>query len=82
MFSRSSIQWFSGMERKTSTTYARIEGASFRQADLEGADLLYTDVKCARFDGAMTGLTTTILQEFMLAEGVSGETSTHHKARS
>ena len=48
------------MERNTNVDYARIEGASFRQADLEGADLLYTDVKLARFDGAMIGPTSTI----------------------
>jgi uncharacterized protein YjbI with pentapeptide repeats len=40
--------------------YARVEQASFRQADLEGADLLYTDIKRARFDGAMIGPTATI----------------------
>jgi uncharacterized protein YjbI with pentapeptide repeats len=40
--------------------YAHIERASFRQADLEGTDLLYTDVKRARFDGAMIRPTTTI----------------------
>jgi len=44
----------------TKLDYARIEGCSFREADLEGADLLYTDIKRARFDGAMIGPTTTI----------------------
>jgi uncharacterized protein YjbI with pentapeptide repeats len=29
--------------KNANLAYARIEGASFRQADLEGADLLYTD---------------------------------------
>lgn len=43
-----------------SETEAHIEGASFRQADLEDADLLYTNIKRARFDGAMIGPTTTI----------------------
>jgi probable HAF family extracellular repeat protein len=36
------------------------DGARFDNADLEGADLLYTNVKRARFDGAMIGPTSTI----------------------
>ena len=45
---------------KMRTAYARIEEASFRQADLKGADFLYTDIKRARFDEAVIGPTTTI----------------------
>jgi uncharacterized protein YjbI with pentapeptide repeats len=40
--------------------YALIDGARFDKADLEGADLLYTNVKRARFDGATIGPTSTI----------------------
>lgn len=46
--------------KNANLAYARIEEASFRQADLEGADLLYTDIKRARFDEAVIGPTTTI----------------------
>ena len=41
--------------------YALVARASFRQADLEGADLLYTDIKRARFDGATIGRPTTTI---------------------
>ena len=45
--------------KNANLAYARIEGASFRQAD-DGADLLYTDIGRARFDGATIGPTTAI----------------------
>ena len=35
-------------------------GLCFREADLDGADLLYTNIKRARFDGATIGPTSTI----------------------
>jgi hypothetical protein len=46
--------------KNANLAYAHIEGCSFREADLDGADLLYTNVKRARFDGAMIGPTSTI----------------------
>ena len=46
--------------RNANLAYSMVDGAFFRQAELDGADLLHTNVKLQQLDGAIITPASTI----------------------